>query len=268
MFCDYHVHTEMSTDSQTPLAEQVAQAYRLGLKEICLAEHLEINFPDGRNWRIDVQDYVSRYRAVKSNGVRVKLGVEAGIACLPEDLPTLEADLRSVELDFVLASCHLVNRMDPYKPEFYEGRTIEESFSAYIGAILEHLRKIDPSLYCVVAHIDYPSKGSNAYPDPRLFYAYAPDEIDALFRYIIPLGKGIEINTSAYRKLGSLPYPGLDWLKRYVELGGEFVTIGSDAHTPQHVAFELDAAADLARAAGVKYFATFDRMVPEFHRLQ
>ena len=267
MFCDYHVHTNKSPDSPTPLINQLKQAKLLGLTEICLTEHLEINFPGEENWRLNVNDYIDEYKAEQHEGIKVKFGVEAGISCLPEEIPILEAELRSAPLDFVLASCHLVNRLDPFNPIFFENKTIQESFSLYIATINQQIRLINPILFSAVAHIDFISKGSHTYPDPRLKYSYAKDEIDELFKYIISIGKCIEINTSSYKNLGDLSLPGFDWLKRYVELGGEHITIGSDAHSPEYIAYRIEDAAELARNAGIKYFATYNQMVPEFHKL-
>lgn len=264
---DYHVHTSMSADCETSIKEQVARAAELGLEEICLTEHLEINFPSPKDFRLDLKQYLEAYRGISFNGVRVKLGVEAGTTSNAEDFAALEADLREVSLDYILASCHLVDGLDPYYSEFFIGKSIEEAFSQYIATVYQNLKRMDPALFSAVAHIDFPSKGSHNYPDPRLRYAYASDELDELFRYVISLGKCIEINTSAYRRLGEMPIPGLDWLTRYVELGGEYVTIGSDSHTPKHLGFRLDDASELARRAGVKYVATFDQMKPVFHKL-
>ena len=88
-----------------------------------------------------------------------------------------------------------------------------------------------------------------------------------MFRYIIPLGKCIEVNTATYRNLGQREVPGEDWLRRYVQLGGEYITFGSDAHSPEYIHYRFDDAAEMARRAGVKYYATFERMKPVFHKL-
>ena len=99
-----------------------------------------------------------------------------------------------------------------------------------------------------------------------LRYSDAPEQIDALFRYVISHGKGIEINTSIFRALGK---DALDiaWLKRYQELGGEIITIGSDAHTPEPVGYVWDAAATLLKEAGFRYVTTFSAMKPIFHKI-
>lgn len=267
MRCDYHLHSSISADSQTSPVLQIKQAEALGLDEICFTEHLEIHFYRGEEWHVNVNDYREQFRRLTSERVQLKFGLEAGVALAPAYFPELEAELRAADCDFVLASAHSINDIDPFDPKFYEGKTFAQVFKEYIGSILTGVKQLSPELFSSVGHIDFPSKGAHREEDPRLFYRYAPDEIDALFRYIIPLGKCIEINTATYRHLGGLDIPGEDWLRRYVQLGGEFVTLGSDAHSPEYIAYRLDDAAELARRAGIKYFATFDRMEPHFHKL-
>jgi histidinol phosphate phosphatase HisJ family len=267
MRCDYHLHSSISADSQTRPDIQIRQAEALGLDEICFTEHLELHFYRGEDWHVNLEDYQEQFQKFRSRSVKLKFGLEAGIALAPEYVPELEAELRSVECDFVLASAHSINDIDPFNPKFFEGKTIGQAFKDYIISILTGIKKLNPELYSSVGHIDFPAKGAHSENDSRLYYKYAPDEIDELFNYIIPLGKCIEINTSSYRNLGNLDVPGEDWLHRYAELGGEYITLGSDAHIPEHVAFRMNDAVEAARRAGIKYYATYDQMVPIFHKI-
>lgn len=267
MRCDYHLHSSISADSTTSPLQQIKRAEALGLDEICFTEHLEIHFYRGEDWHVDLHDYQERFAQLTSSSVKIKFGIEAGIALAAEYFPELEHELRSVRCDFVLASAHSVNDIDPFDPAFYEGKTIDHVFRDYISSILAGLKQLNPDLYSSVGHIDFPAKGAHSEKDSRLFYHYASDEIDALFRYIIPLGKCIEVNTATYRNLGQREVPGEDWLRRYVQLGGEFITLGSDAHSPEYIHYRLDDAAEMARRAGIKYYATFDRMRPVFHKI-
>lgn len=267
MRCDYHLHSSISADSTTSPFQQIKRAEALGLDEICFTEHLEIHFYRGEDWHVNLHDYKEQFAQLTSSSVNLKFGIEAGIALATEYFPELENELRSVQCDFVLASAHLVNGIDPFDPAFYEGKTIAHVYRDYIGSILGGIKQLNSDLYSSVGHIDFPAKGAHSEKDSRLFYHYAPDEIDALFRYIIPQGKCIEVNTATYRNLVQRKVPGEDWLRRYVQLGGEFITFGSDAHSPEYIHYRLDDAAEIARRAGVKYYATFDRMRPVFHKL-
>ncbi|MGB4302325.1 MAG: PHP domain-containing protein, partial [Syntrophomonadaceae bacterium] len=188
MRCDYHVHSSISADSSTNALEQIKQAEALGLDEICFTEHLEIYFHRGEEWHLDLQDYKQRFAQLISSRVKIKLGIEAGIALAAEHFPELEDELRSMPCDFVLASAHSVDNIDPFDPAFYEGKTLPQAFRDYISAISNGIKQLDPDLYSCVGHIDFPAKGAHTESDSRLFYRYAPDEIDTLFRHIIPLG--------------------------------------------------------------------------------
>ncbi len=79
--------------------------------------------------------------------------------------------------------------------------------------------------------------------------------------------KGIELNTGAVGYHLKDLNPCTDILKRYRELGGELITIGSDAHQPAAIARSFDRAADLLKACGFRYYATFEKRMPEFHKL-
>lgn len=267
MRCDYHLHSSISADSQTPPYMQIKHAAALGLEEICFTEHLEIHFYKGDAWHVNLKDYSEQFKKFDQSKVKLRFGIEAGIALAPEYFPELEAELKSVPCDFVIASAHSINNIDPFNPKFYEGKTIAQAFREYIGSILKGIKQLNSQLFSSVGHIDFPAKGAHSEKDPRLFHKYAPDEIDALFQYIIPLGKCIEINTAGYRNLGNLEVPGEDWLHRYVELGGEFVTIGSDAHKTEQIGYRFYDAVEVARRAGVKYYTTYNQMVPTFHKL-
>ena len=41
MFADYHVHSEFSWDSRTPMEAQIQAAVRAGVEELCFTEHVD-----------------------------------------------------------------------------------------------------------------------------------------------------------------------------------------------------------------------------------
>lgn len=271
MLCDYHMHSHWSADCKTPLRDMLAQAERLGLEEICLTDHIEINFyRQAKEYEIDVENYRNVFLSIPQGPgkVRVKFGIEAGMPCRKPDVETLCKRVLSQPFDFVIASCHVVaNDEDPSRPPYYEdtSRDLVWCHKNYISHVHNMLKWMDDDAYDVVGHIDYAAKFC-PWEGAMLKYEHAPDELDALYRYIIPKGKAIEINTSTFRKLGK-DLPGRDWLRRYVELGGEYVTFGGDAHLTRHIGYRFDEAVQIARDAGVRYYATFDERKPIFHRL-
>ena len=60
------------------------------------------------------------------------------------------------------------------------------------------------------------------------------------------------------------PHPKADILRRYRELGGEIITIGSDGHKPEHIAYDFSAAEDFLESLGFRYYTIFQNKKPEF----
>ncbi len=265
MISDMHVHSSFSADSNEDMAQTLAVAQALGMKEICFTDHYDWDFPLGRNWVCDldgIQAETARLNAVQDD-VRVAFGVEMGVRLEPGVIAESERILSAYPFDNVVASVHLVQGVDPYFPDYFDGLTRQEGFSRYVETLYACLRQTD--FYTIAGHIDYPSKGC-PYDDKRFRYEDAPDVLDALFRLVIEKGKAIEINTSVLKKLGGQSQD-MAIYKRYVELGGEYVSFGSDAHKKGDLGFRFAEAVEFARAAGIRYYATFEAMRPILHRL-
>ena len=265
---DYHVHTSFSADSQEPVESYLSEMSSRGITEFCVTEHMAANFHRG-NWMVDLDAYVPKIRALQAAGFPIKLGVEADVNCAACDVSELVSQLSRYALDFVLVSSHCFMGSDPYQEEMFRDRNPIQVCQSYLQDLYVCLRRIDPALFSALAHLDYLAKGFGAtyLPDGLFRYAYAPDEMDALMRYAIEHGHCIEINTSCPQSLCGNDAPVLGWLKRYHELGGEFVTFGSDAHQVRRFGEGLELAKERAREAGIRYVATYTAMQPELHLL-
>jgi len=88
-----------------------------------------------------------------------------------------------------------------------------------------------------------------------------------IFKELIEKGKGIEVNTAGFLYNLGFPHPDFDSLKRYKELGGEIITIGSDSHKVEHIgnnfAFVLEQLAHI----GFKYITYFEDRKPVFVKI-
>ena len=76
--------------------------------------------------------------------------------------------------------------------------------------------------------------------------------------------KGLEVNSAGLKYGLPFAHPHPDVLKRYRELGGEIITIGADAHTPDKVAYAFDKAATVLENCGFRYYTVFKDHKPEF----
>ena len=149
-------------------------------------------------------------------------------------------------------------------PEYFYDKTETEGYRLYFESILDNVTCIKD--YDVYGHLDYvvrygPSKSGN-----YIFKDYS-DVFEAILKQIISDGKGIEINTGGLYKGLTFPHPKIEILKLYKELGGELITIGSDAHTPNYIGYGFDTAENLLKECGFKYYCTFKARKPIFHNL-
>lgn len=261
---DYHVHTAFSADSVASMEDYLAVATERGIMEICFTDHYDLDFPHppdtpGKSWAADIGAVCHAIDALPPHpGLTIKKGVEMGVRLEEGIISRTVENLKALPLDFVIASVHLVDGVDPYFPEYFDDKTRAQGFARYLECIYGSLLQTDA--YQAVGHIDYPSKGC-PHPQKALQYTDAPEVLDALFRHVIQAGKCIEINGSVLAKLGA-EAPDLAIYRRYVELGGEYVTFGSDAHTNGALGQCFDHAKALAESAGIRYVATFSEKRP------
>lgn len=261
---DYHLHTHFSADSQELMKNHIAVAEAKGIQEICFTDHFEYELPDwGPEWACDVDGIFAEIDALPSSPVRIKKGVEMGLRLGDDSVQKTVDALSSHDFDFVIASIHFIDGKDVYYPSFFEGKTKSEAFATYLENILGALQQTD--YYSTVGHIDFPSKGCPL-PNAALQYEDAPDLLDSLFRHVHEHGKMIEINTSILKVPAARPRDEKLW-RRYVELGNETVTMGSDSHTAEFLGYQFEETRDFLQSVGVKYVATFDKMEPTFHAL-
>lgn len=262
MLIDSHVHTIHSADSDAPVATMIQRAIELGMKKICITDHHDFDYPyDSFDFCMDAPAYyfdMLKWREYFKEQIQVIIGVEVGIE--PYLSQRLDSFVNATPFDFVIGSSHIIHRMDPYYPEFFENRKDIDCFKDYFESILENLKVF--TNFDVYGHLDYivryaPQKDKNfSYP---MFF----DLIDEILKKLISLGKGIECNTGGYLKMSS-PNPHPDIIKRYRELGGEIITVGSDAHCSQNLGGHFSQAAAILKECGFRYYTVFQQRIPEF----
>lgn len=259
---DYHLHTRLSYDGEGDPMAMIRKAKELGLKEICFTEH--VDFDPGAvpvKMDFDVQEYWDVYEHLDVEGIKVRRGMEFGI--MKDNHADFDAALKRYPFDFVIGSMHFVDGLDIYEPPFWASISPKEAEQRYFDQLLECVRAHDQ--FDVLGHITYIGKlAANPYRRP-IAYADYKDHLDEILRILVSRGKGIEINTSGVDRCGDY-LPGVDYLRRFKELGGEIVTVGSDAHDESRVGqYCKEACCAVADVFG--YVCTFENRKPIFHKL-
>lgn len=267
---DYHLHSSFSGDSDTPMEEMILQGIRLGLTQMCFTEHNDFDYPVSGGtpvgfFELNPDSYLYdflKYKEKYKKEIKLCFGVELGLQ--PHISKQNAAFSKAHDYDFIIASSHLCNGQDPYYPSFYEGKKQEEAYREYFESILANLKVF--SNFDVYGHLDYivrygPQK------DEGYSYEQYRDIIDAILEKLIREGKGIELNTGGLFNGIRDVNPCTAIIRRYKEMGGEIITVGSDSHIPERIAAHFDRAADILTECGFQYYCTFEKRTPSFHKI-
>jgi len=263
---DSHVHSLFSGDSEMDLNTACTASIEKGLEGIAFTDHLDIDYPDyDEKFLIDFEKYstvMDELKSQLSSRLNVLKGIEVGLQ--PHVLDATDEVVNKYSFDFVIASIHIIDGTDPYTGEYFKAYSDKNTaFTRYLTEILhgvENFRNYD-----VIGHIGYIRRYCN-YEDNSLKYDDYCDILDSILKGVIEKGKGIEVNTSGYRTLGT-PIPDLDIVKRYRELGGEIITTGSDAHAPEHIAYNFSTIKKALLDIGFNYIAHFENRKPVFTKI-
>lgn len=259
---DFHMHSTVSFDGHDTAQNMLAAAVKAGLKEICFTDHIDyFANTDKQDWVFTDEAYSEAYDRLSHPDIKLRRGMEFGLK--PYNAPQLALDLQRRPFDFVLGSVHFVDELDVYYGEYWQDKTVHEAEERYL---LETLRCVQAHEdFDVLGHLTYISK-CRAHPCPRSVpFEEHRELIEEILKLLASKGKGMEMNTSGVDRCGDfLPYRQI--FCRFKELGGEIVTVGSDAHTASRVGqYSFRACLILKEIFG--YVCTFEGRNPIFHKL-
>lgn len=264
---DFHIHTFFSTDSDAAPEDIISEAAKKGLKTICFTDHMDCEWPyNNKEFIFNPDEYFSTLLPIKDKYkgiVDVRIGMELGLreeASLYEKLNPYYKSLGSLPFDFIIGSTHLVDYDDPYYDRFWEGKDTYERILRYYEATLFNASSYDD--FDVYGHLDYISRyipEGYHFEETRFM-----DICIEILKTLVSKGKGIEINTKSLSKGGKRTNPDATLLSIYRQLGGEIITVGSDAHHHELIGTGFNYVRDLLEKTGFKYYTVFRNRKPEF----
>lgn len=265
---DYHTHTRFSPDAGDSMTAMAQAAIDAGLHEICFTDHVEpltwggLEKRGPYDWPRLTADFEAAQQAV-GHRIRLRLGMELGDAqWAPEHTRTLLRD--APDFDFVIGSIHILSRKyqgeDLYTYAPADEAEAQEVLADYLEEVLA-LAKLGG--FNVLGHLTLPLRYFNEMRGFHVSFAPYEEQIREIFRALISNGRGIELNVNR----GNTPLPDEKWLRLYRELGGELITLGTDAHSTAHVGRFIRERQALLRACGFRRFCTFEKQAPIWHEL-
>ena len=229
IFYDNHIHSQFSPDSRMKLEQAAEKAAEMGLAGISVTDHLDLDAPRASDeffFDIGMQQRAIEAVAARYPDLKIFKGIEAGLQ--PCSIEKTRKFLSDYSFDTIIASIHFIDGQDPYYGDYYTGKDYREAY----GRALE-------TIYQTAV------------------------EFNSILAYLAQEGKALEINTNTYRERNGYA-PALDTavLKRFRELGGEAVSLGSDAHDKERIAENFKVYSEIALKCGFKYIVHFEGRTP------
>lgn len=259
---DFHMHSKVSFDGRSTALEMARAAAAAGLKEICFTDHIDLDpLAEKQTMIFDTQEYLDAYSDLQVEGLIIRRGMEYGL--LPDNQEAFREDLQRYPFDFVLGSVHFAENVDPYFPAYWQGKDQVTAERRYFEEILTCVQRHES--YDVLGHLTYLGK-TMSNPNKRAIpYIEYREVVDEILRTLAQKGKGMEVNTSGMGSCGAF-LPTAEYLRRFKELGGQIVTVGSDAHDTLRVGQHCrEAMQMLGEIFG--YVCTFRGRQPVFHKI-
>ena len=119
MYSDIHVHTQFSSDSNTPVEAQLERAIKRGMQHLCITDHQDYDYPPWHSVYLlsetgDLDSYLSKLQAVKeayADRIELLIGIEFGLQ--PHLAERHNREYAQYPFDYVIGSADGTRRTRP-----------------------------------------------------------------------------------------------------------------------------------------------------------
>ena len=248
---DYHLHSGLLDHTDDDLRDIIKTVDDIGFEEVAITEHFNFLFAKNPNkitedhdtlfFQKDLipndgrktTDLTSYFNLIEKLDDEFNLKVLKGLEVdyFKEYENDIKQCLSQYKIDIVLGSCHYITCKDI--PFLHVGDSDQVSFfiekfgerKLYHDYFNNVLWAVKSGLFDYMAHLDLLKKGFKNYD-----YKKAEPYINKILKEMIKRGVGLEINISGLKYTGET-YPARNFIKKYQQLGGKNISLGSDSHS-------------------------------------
>lgn len=258
---DMHTHSEHSFDADDKVEELVLSAIDKGVKILSITDHCDIDGEDLDINTLCTNQLGDIQRCIDCYGDKIKIlkGLEIGQGVYRKE--KTDYLLSNYSYDFILGSIHNLDGMEDFYFLDYSRYDVNALLERYFNDLYE---LCEWGRFDSLAHLTYPLRYITGREGIEVDLTRFGSLIDGVFRSLIKNGKALEINSSGlFQELGDT-MPSIGLVKRYRELGGELITVGSDSHSAGRIAQGIEQALDIAKSCGFKKVTVFEKHQPMF----
>ncbi|MBO4473665.1 MAG: histidinol-phosphatase HisJ family protein [Clostridiales bacterium] len=253
MYTDNHNHTKhFSSDAKMTAHELIDACKAKNMRGVAITEHYEGDYPHdiGAPQIFDIPSFFESSKEWEEYAGDLPLyrGIELGYQ--KHLCGFYDEMVAKYPFDSVIMSNHLYKGKDPYFFRDMYDADMNVAYRAYIEEMADLVEGCNN--FDIVGHYDYINR-YGPYEKPQIKYSQCPESFDRFLSAIVAKGKSLEINTRSVDKMrrkgltDTLPDPEI--LRRYYELGGRLISLGSDSHSSDTLCIHFPEVA--------KYLASF-----------
>lgn len=256
---DCHNHSNISYDGADSPRRMCRQAQELGLLYYTMTDHCECEDYDKAQlgYRPVVRAAYDEMLKLQEEFPTLLRGIELG---QPLQNPQAVKDVFAGRTyDFVIGSLHSLQNCRDFFFWKELNMAVYEALDRYFAELYAMVRA---GGFDTLAHLTYPLRYIVGEAGIAVDMSRYTDHIRDLLRLLAEKGIALELNTSGLRQKIGVTLPDISYMKLYKSLGGELVTIGSDAHCAADLGRGLQEGLSLLEEAGFTHYAVFQNRQP------
>ena len=259
---DLHVHTDNSFDGNHSATFFCERAEFMDLRAIAFTDHCEVDQfrGDSAYEKRILQAFfeISKVRSAFRGKLLVLNGIELGQPVY--DVETANEIIKRHDYDHIIGSVHNLRGGEDFY--FMENLSLDQAEKLLKEYFNEIINMIDWGGFDILAHLTYPLRYFYSKSNLNIDINKFKIQVDEILLRTAKSEKSLEINTAALRQPLNKLSPEVDVLKRFKELGGKYISVGSDAHYAEHLAADIDMAYSAALEAGFDSITFFEKRTP------
>ena len=270
---DIHTHCNCSFDGDDPIEKMCQKALDLGLLAYGISDHCEINrfFPDYQYGKVQTKDTHSNFQydfensmnqisgaQKKFSNLNLLSGVELGQPLF--DAQISDKIFNDKRLDYIICSIHELPPLEDFYYLDYSSLDPDKLLHDYFNQIL---LLTEWGHFNILAHFTYPLQYMTDY-DINANLEKFKDIILKIFQNMVEKDIALEINCSTVYDDIADTIPNLELIKLFHDVGGKYISLGSDAHCAEAITSGIEKGIENAKKAGFKGSVYFKKRCPIF----
>lgn len=251
---DLHTHSIISFDGNDSCEELCSSAVAKGAKVLAITDHCDIDGKDLDAIQLCTEQFnATKDAKMKFQGkLEVLQGLEIGQGIYRKELTQKVLD--TFDYDFILGSLHNLENTEDFCFLNYKEYDVYDLLDKYFNGLYE--------LSCwgafdSLAHLTYPLRYIVAKEKIDVDISKFSEVIDAVFENLAKNKKALEINTSGLFMDMRDTLPNISFVKRFKQVGGEYITLGSDSHYASKVCRGIEQGMQIAYDSGFRHITVF-----------